>query len=273
LASATSRLAALVAACLLCLGGPATPRADIARRPETAPLTAKSPPGPPLPTLADVARARGFAGARQGLVSFAVVGTDHRLHCYRCWRPCEAASVVKAMLLVAYLDRLARERPITASDRRVLRPMIRVSDNKAATAIYERLGDAALYRLARRAGMKSFVVRGYWGSAQTTARDQARFFAQLDRLTPPRYRRYARSLLSSIVSWKTWGIPEIARPTWRVFFKDGWRPSSTGHLVHQVALLERGQRAIAIAVLTDRNPSHRYGRDTVRGIAARLLRP
>jgi beta-lactamase class A len=272
LASATSRLAALVAACLLCLTAQATPRAEDAHRPRTEPLTARSLPGPPLPTLAHLARARSFAGAREGLVSFAVVGTDHRLRCYRCWRRYEAASVVKAMLLVAYLDRLARERPITASDRRLLGPMIRVSDNKAATAIYERLGDAALYRVARRAGMKSFAVRGYWGSAQTTARDQARFFAELDRLTPPRYRRYARSLLASIVSWQTWGVPEIARPTWRVFFKGGWRPSSTGHLVHQVALLERGQRALAIAVLTERNPSHPYGRDTVRGIAARLLR-
>jgi Beta-lactamase enzyme family len=100
--------------------------------------------------------------------------------------------VVKAMLLVAYLDRLAHERPITASDRALLGPMIRVSDNKAATAIYARLGAAALDRLARRAGMKRFSVGGYWGSARITAADQARFFARLDRLTPPRYRRYAR---------------------------------------------------------------------------------
>jgi hypothetical protein len=30
---------------------------------------------------------------------------------------------------------------------------------------------------------------------------------------------------------------------------------------------------MAIAVLTEGNPSHGYGRETVRGIAARLLRP
>jgi hypothetical protein len=30
---------------------------------------------------------------------------------------------------------------------------------------------------------------------------------------------------------------------------------------------------MAIAVLTEANPSHGYGRETVRGIAARLLRP
>jgi hypothetical protein len=58
--------------------------------------------------------------------------------------------------------------------------------------------------------------------------------------------------------------------TLRVFFKGGWRRSSLGHLVHQVALLERGRRAMAIAVLTEANPSHGYGRETVRGIAARV---
>jgi Beta-lactamase enzyme family len=270
LASAASCLTALVATCLLSVAA-TTPRREGAHGAGTE-RAAVSRLEPALPTRTQVARARTFAGARAGLVAFAVVGTDRRLHCHRCWRSYEAASVIKAMLLFAYLDRLARERPMTAADRALLGPMIRVSDNEAATAIYARLGDAALYRLARRAGMKSFAVRGYWGSAQITAGDQARFFAHLDRLTPPRYRGYARTLLASVVSWQAWGLPEIARPTWRVFFKGGWRRSSHGHLVHQVALLERGRRAIAIAVLTEANPSHGYGRETVRGIAARLLR-
>jgi hypothetical protein len=272
LASGRSRFSGLFAACFLCAAAAAALPAEGASRAVTEWPAAGSPRDPPVPNPAQVARARSFASARAGVVSFAVVGTDRRLHCHRCWHPYEAASVVKAMLLVAYLDRLARERPITASDRALLGSMIRYSDNKAATAVYARLGDAALDGLAQRAGMKSFAVHGYWGSAQVTARDLAHFFAGLDRLTPPRYRRYARSLLSSIVSWQAWGLPEVARPTWRVFFKGGWRRrGSLGHLVHQAALLERGRRAMAIAVLTDGNPGHGYGRDTVRGIAARLL--
>jgi beta-lactamase class A len=183
LASVPSCLTALVAACLLGLAL-APPHAEGAHGPETEPAIAVSRLEAALPSRTQLARAKTFASARAGLVSFAVVGTDRRLRCHRCWRPYEAASVIKAMLLVAYLARLARERPITAADRALLGPMIRVSDNDAATAIYARLGDAALYRLARRAGMKSFAVSGYWGSAQITAGDQARFFAHLDRLTP-----------------------------------------------------------------------------------------
>ena len=55
-----------------------------------------------------------------------------------------SASVLKAMLLVAYL-RHARVRGRCArSERALLTPMIRVSDNSAATAIRDRVGDAAL---------------------------------------------------------------------------------------------------------------------------------
>jgi hypothetical protein len=183
------------------------------------------------------------------------------------------ASVVKAMLLVSYLHRVGAERrPLSDGERALLEPMIRYSDGDAADAVYYSLGDAPLYRLARRAGMKRFEVSGYWANALLTAADQARFLARLDRLVPHRRRAYARALLSSIVAWQAWGIPEVSRPRgWRTFFKGGWRDTASGQLVHQVARLERRDKSIAIAVLTDGNPSHGYGRETVRGIAARLL--
>jgi hypothetical protein len=58
---------------------------------------------------------------------------------------------------------------------------------------------AGLYRLATQANMRGFDVFGNWATAQITAADQARFFAQLEELTPARYREYARQLLSSVV--------------------------------------------------------------------------
>jgi hypothetical protein len=149
--------------------------------------------------------------------------------------------------------------------------MIRRSDNASADAVYDHVGDAALYRLAARAEMTNFDISGDWTSARITAADQVRFFARVTALTPARYRDYAEQLLASVVRSQAWGIPEVARPRWTTMFKGGWRHTSRGHLVHQVARLERRNLSLAIAVLTDGNPSDAYGRATIRGIAARLL--
>jgi hypothetical protein len=248
---------------------PSTARVPGAVRPDRPRLS----PAARLPNARQLAVARRYARSRDGLVSFAVIDSQGKLHCHRCRVRYVSASLVKAMLLVAYLDHLAGEgRRLTASDRVLLDPMIRVSDNIAASAVYSRAGgNPALHGLARRAGMRSFDIFGHWETAQLTAADQARFFARLQRLTPRGYWPYANQLLSSVVSWQSWGIPQASRPRWRALFKGGWRGTRRGELVHQAARLERGSKTIAIAVLTDGNPSQLYGRKTVRGIAARLL--
>jgi hypothetical protein len=56
-----------------------------------------------------------------------------------------------------------------------------------------------------------------------------------------------------------------------VHFKGGWRETARGELVHQGAWLRGGGRRLAIAILTDAQPSRVYGIHTVRGIADRLL--
>jgi hypothetical protein len=149
--------------------------------------------------------------------------------------------------------------------------VIQRSDNASASVVYGNVGDAALYRLAAEAEMTRFDVSGKWTSARITAADQVRLFARIDTLTPAKYRGYARRLLASVVPSQAWGIPEISRPRWMTLSKGGWRHTSRGHLVHQVARLERRGLFVAIAVLTDGNPSDPYGRATIRGIAARLL--
>jgi len=227
-----------------------------------------------LPTASELKRARLFATKRLGLVSFAFVDTSGTLGCYRCRVRYHSASVVKVMLLVSYLNRLANENdPLPADHEAYLKSMIRTSDNAAATAIYAHVGDKGLYQLAQKAQMTDFHVSGGWGSARITAADQARFFASLDDVAAPEYRMYVRELLSSIIREQSWGIPEVSRPDWKTFFKGGWLTTRRGNLVHQVARLEKDTLSMAIAILTDGDPSDSYGRETIRGIAKRLLRP
>jgi hypothetical protein len=184
-----------------------------------------------------------------------------------------SASLVKAMILVAYLDRRdVRRRALHPWERRLLGPMIRISDNDAASAVYQRVGPDGLGRLAHRAGMRAFVADPVWGGCQITARDQARFFLRLRALLPRLHRKYALGLLRHIVSYERWGIPPAAPAGWGVYFKGGWFKDDDGWRVHQAALLRQGNRRISIAVLTRGSPSLEYGAATITGVTSRLLR-
>jgi hypothetical protein len=221
----------------------------------------------------NVSAAARYAESRGGVESFAVVTERGRLLGRYKERAYPSASVLKAMLMVAYLNRPAvRGRDLTERERSLLEPMIRWSANEPATYFVRLLRHGPLNRLAARAGMKRFrLVISPWGRSEITAEDQARFFARIDLLTPPRHRAYARRLLATVVASQRWGIPPAKPPRWRIFFKGGWG-LGTGWVTHQVALLERGERRVAVAILTRRNPSHAYGAETIRGIASRLLR-
>lgn len=226
------------------------------------------------PGRRSIRAASRYLGHRGGYTSFAVIDSEGRIGGRHLHRTFVSASVVKAMLLVADLRKLAdRHRGLGAGRRALLGAMIRVSDNGAATAIFERDGSGRLYALARRAGMTDFSVDGYWSSAQISAADQARFFFSMESLVPRRFRGYANHLLSHIVGYESWGIPAVARPRgWRVFFKGGWRGTGRGQLVHQVARLEGPRGRLAIAVFTDGDPSMDYGIETIEGVTARLTR-
>jgi hypothetical protein len=223
---------------------------------------------------ARVADAASFARGRTGSVSFALVDEHRRLHGFGANASYSSASLVKAMLLTAYLNQgSVRGRRLRPADRRLLGPMIRVSDNDAASAVYERIGSGSLARLAGRAGMTHFETNPVWGGCQVTARDQARFFYRLRSLLPKRHRSYALGLLARIVAAQRWGIPRASPPGWRVHFKGGWfRDDGGGWRVHQAALLRMGGRRLSVAVLSSGAPDFGYGADTVEGVATRLLR-
>ncbi|MGH2750684.1 MAG: serine hydrolase [Actinomycetota bacterium] len=210
---------------------------------------------------------------REGSVSFAVKDTKGRLHGHRAATTVHMASTLKVMFMVAYLRRASvRGRKLRASDKSLLRPMIRWSDNDTATRIADLLGPRPMYRLARKAKMKDFSFTRPWGLSSSSARDQARFMFKLERYIPKRHRGYARWLLAHIVKRQRWGIGDLRTRPWRKFFKGGWG-SGTGAVNHQIVLLEHkdGTRT-ALAVMTTNSPSHAYGKRTLKGVFARLLR-
>ena len=235
----------------------------------SAPMSAAAPPPGWHP---DIRAARAWAERRAGDVSFAV-RTERRGWSWRGATTYRSASVVKAMLLVAYLrSGDVRDRALRADERALLAPMIRYSDNDAADAISARVGLARMSALARRAGMRHFLPYPSWGGSSIAAADQARFFLKVDRLVPRRHRAYALALLRGIVAGQRWGIARAVPRGWRIAFKGGWGRGVTREVNHQVALLTNGRLRVSIAVLTADNPSHAYGAATQQGVAARLLR-
>ena len=220
-----------------------------------------------------IERASAYADSRQGVVYFAVTGEGGQLHGRHRFRAAPSASVLKAMLLVAYLRRESvRHRDLMDAERALLGPMIRRSANEPATRIIGLVGTSGVNRVALVAGMRKFRLElPIWGHSEITARDQAFFLRSIDAYLPERHRRYGMRLLNRIVPSQRWGIPPVKPLGWTIYFKGGWGDGS-GVVTHQVALLERGDRRISLAILTTGNPSHEYGTRTIRGIAKRLLR-
>jgi zinc D-Ala-D-Ala dipeptidase len=224
-----------------------------------------------FPAKKSVRAVKAFV-SRRATSSFALIDSRGRLHGFRARRRYASGSIVKVMLLVAYLRRLQGRMPPPA-DQELLHTMIVLSGNKVASIIQGKVGTAALWEVARDAGMRDFSVSGSWGSALISAADQARFFRRFDRMIPAGTRDYARELMSSIDRRQRWGFPRPALDLgFEAFFKVGWRGTAAGRLVHAVGLFERDGERVSLAVLTDGNPSHDYGTDTIRGAAERAFR-
>ena len=222
-----------------------------------------------LPSGRRVRKAFRWARHRAGLVSIALIDTGGRMRRMEGRRVFVSASVVKAVMLAAYLRR--HRSGISRHARAVLRAMITWSDNSAAEWIYYALGDEMIEHTARKAGAGSIDVRGWWSETYLSASAGARFMSKMRRVIPGRHRRFAMRLLAHITPSQQFGIPDGIGRGWDLYFKGGWRSTPRGALLHQIAVLHSGKRKLSLAVMTDGNPSMTYGIETIEGIARRLV--
>ena len=223
-----------------------------------------------FPSPAAIAAATKWLRARTGVTAFAVVDSRGVLHGYDPDEQFVTASVVKAMLLVAYLRTYATLSDSAAAE---LTEMIEISDNDDAFEMYRHPRQSGHVR--RRGGRRHDPVLAAHRRLDLRRDHAGRPGSLLLRdgsPDPGALRAFARHLLSHVAAYESWGIPAVARPAgWTVFFKGGWRGTVRGQLVHQVARLERNGQTIAIAVMTDGDPDMDYGIATIQGVAARLL--
>ena len=231
-----------------------------------APAAADAPPD----WRPHVIAARAWAVQRQGDVGFAV-RTERRAWSWRGSARYRSASLVKAMLLVAYLrrpdvrGRAAGGRTGTPRpDDPHLGQQCRERDPRARRpACTERAG-------APRRHAELRPVPGPGGLAITAA-DQARLFCASTGSCPG---ATASTRCACCASRPRAALGDAAaRPDgWRIALKGGWGRGVTRQVDNQAALLTNGRLRVAIAVLSGDNPSDAYGAATLKGVAKRLLR-
>jgi hypothetical protein len=266
-------LAAAIAALVVSLGGGASAGASAKGSDQAKRSRASAQRATPAayPSRAAIAAAVRYLDARAGRTSLAVVDSSGQLSGTRLREHFQSASVVKVMFLTAFLQRLAADHVgISALDRSLLYPMIHESNNDDASTVFDRVGGAAVARVGREAGMQDYAPGvGWWAYTQTSAADQARFFIAIEKLIPRQFWPYARGLMAGIEPEQSWGIPEVARPRWQVFFKTGALPSEG--LFNETARLERPGVTFTVSIFSTGDPSMAYGEETMRGVGEALL--
>jgi hypothetical protein len=166
------------------------------------------------------------------------------------------ASIVKVQIMATVM-RLAQEqgRALSSWEKSELVPMIRVSDNGAATALWNHVGGgSAVARVDAVMGMTSThpSTTGAWGLTTTTAPDNVilmNHFALANPVLSDANRAYGLALLGSVTTSQDWGV-SAGPPAGTVDLKNGWLPRTDGWHVNSIGFSTSGPVRYSIAVLT-----------------------
>ncbi|MEY2517513.1 MAG: peptidoglycan DL-endopeptidase CwlO [bacterium] len=185
-----------------------------------------------------------------------------------------SASIGEVLILIA-LTQHAPYRELTASERDRASAMIRRSDQRAAGALFDRVGAASVNAVARLAGMTNFTVgRGertsggrFPGDARGSAVDQARLLARVDRLTARRHRAFAMELLESPQDSGRFGVLDIGVDA-AIRSAGGWRSEGDGGwTVNQAAQITIDGKPYGFAVVLGKQQTSQRGRAAITAVA------
>ena len=151
-------------------------------------------------------------------------------------------------------------------------PMIRRSDNAAASQVCNIVGTAGLARLARRVRHAPLPRRRRpWGLSTIDVADQTRFFLRIDRRVPRRHRATRCGCSARSCRPSAGASPACARAAGRSTSRAAGAPAPAGPTTRW-RCCAAARRRLSVAILITSSPSHAYGKETLRGVAARLLR-
>jgi Beta-lactamase enzyme family len=154
--------------------------------------------------------------------------------------------------------------------------MIEHSDNDAASALWDAIGDGAgLSAANRQLGLTATTPGpgGYWGSTTTTAQDQARLLGRLvgDGPLTDASHAYALGLMADVEPDQAWGVSAAARGGERVQLKNGWLDPSDLNgrwVINSIGRVTDADTDATLVVLSSGHTSMASGTAAVGRVAA-----
>jgi hypothetical protein len=249
-----------------------TPQTTVTATPGSPPAPAGSAATGGVDQPSAVSYVNGLSGVKVG---FAIVSAGGQVLAQdNDTAQVPGASITKAMLLVAYLDKVGSA-PVNPTAAAHLQAMIEQSSNPDGSWVFAQVGARAVHQVAAAAGMTGFVLDtsdpAYTlGQSRVTALDFARFFARVDQLMPAANRGYGMALLENISASDHWGILNAGVGVGAS--KAGWKPEpGAGWVVNQAGQLRLQGQTAGIAVVSDGSSSLAAGEQIMQTVASDLL--
>jgi hypothetical protein len=253
---------------------------------EPAPTASATPTGPSKEELAARERAKRVKALDAALKKYAATAPEFSVavldkktgerYSYRGTEKYDTASIVKVQVLAcALLKAQDAGRGLSATELSLAKPMIRLSDNNATTALFNRLGKAAaVSKCNKRLGLKQTAVNSAWGLTRTTVNDQVKLLSELVDTKGPLKgdsRKQAFTLMNTVDDTQTWGVPAVAKAGETTTVKNGWDTrSADGGLwaVNTVGRITSDDDVdVSVAVLSHNNQSMDGGITLVEKVA------
>jgi beta-lactamase class A len=246
-----------------------------------------SPSGPSPEEIAKAERARRVKQLDAALKKVAATSPEFSVaildkntgqtYAYRGTAKYDTASIVKAQILACMLMRAqdAGRKP-SSSEMALAKPMIRLSDNNAATALFQRVGGrSGVTKCNKRLGLTQTVVSGSWGLTRTTASDQIKLLSRFVDTSGPLdsgSRKTAFTLMNTVDKTQDWGVPSIAEPGETFVVKNGWDTRTADGGLWVINTIGRitspdGKVNVSVAVLSHNNKSMDGGITLVQKVA------
>jgi hypothetical protein len=194
------------------------------------------------------------------------------------------ASIVKVdIMATAFEEAEQRGQWIPPSQQALMYPMIEVSDNNAATAMWNAVGGApALTAYNRNFGLTATTpstapvssTQLGWAFTTTSAADQVkvvRAFAFPNPILSDAARAFGLSLMEQVEPSQVWGVPSGV-PGLTVALKTGNYPlTPTDSQVNSIGYVSGDGQNYVFAVLDNGVPGEAYGASTINGLATLMF--